>query len=335
MKVSSAINLRRKTAESEKARDIFSGNHQPRIMKQNVPYKPLSSHAATRQTNTPTTEEPASHSYHSKENKIVSAAIDEHRKIVKKHFSGDRGREPHDPLDDNLFFADLDSNRLNVGHPPSRNGIRKQSVQSHPEHADDTDFESESHGKVMNVPYFDSFGKKGQLDEMVLRDQFRESAIFNISESQQLNFTFGNSGFQKALLQNNSSSLAASNIGQFNQHGLQVIPALAAPIQPEASPQKPLSQGRAETKQETPPHCQKSQRLKIPIKIVSSAGKLQESSRDDVRGTVSTHQFKPPRSIAQIKEGTEPGFGRDLSTGKTIASQLRPEKLVLRKANNA
>jgi hypothetical protein len=296
-------------------------------MKQNVPYKPLSSHAATRPSNNIANEEPASHSFHIKEQKTVSATVDGQRKLVKNyHFQPNRFNtctEPPDPLDDNLFFADIASNNAREYMSKDKTRGTNPSAQSNQEHTDETNFDSASHGKI-NMPYFDSFGKKGQLDEMVLKDQVRESAIFNMSESQQLNFTFGNSNFNKGLIRNNSSLLKSSQFGNL-QESAQLL------NQRESIPFKSTSQGVHEFAQETPPHSQKSQRLKIPIKIVSSAGKLLETNKEEGRSVLKSNPLKPPRMTPIKREEVDPSFSRERSKGQTIVSQLKPEKLVIRK----
>lgn len=296
-------------------------------MKQNVPYKPLSSHAATRQVNTPTTDEPASHSFQSKDTRTVTATVDEQRKIVKirQNFQH-HNFEAHDPLDDNLFFADIDAGSGRKPQYPSKLISGNASGHFQQEYIDETHYDSGSHQKI-NVPYFDSFGKKGQLDEMVLRDQVKDSAIFNISESQQLNFTFGNSAFQKALLQNNSS-MVNSQVGQIQD-------ARISSKQRETVPQKSSSQGQPDPSNETPPHSQRSQRIKIPIKIVSSAGKLTDTNKSDSKPSLSANPQKPPRHLTTKRPDQDQGLDRERSHGKTIAAQLRPEKLVVRTPNNS
>ena len=299
-------------------------------MKQNVPYKPLSSHAATRPSNVQCPEDLNNLAVGRLNLKPESETKSLRKVELGKYDSRNPRRrvveEALDPLDDNLFFADFDSIPMTKNKSRAQTEASKPSPASNKNHTDETNFESGSHGKL-KAQYFDSFGKRGELNEMVLKDHTKQSVIFNISESQQMNFTFGNSNFNKELLQNNSSVIKSSNSGMLLETVEEVTQRDTATIQSRF-------RDMPEFGHETPPESQKSQRLKIPIKIVSSASKLSEQNRgepDRQRFVMKSNPLRPPK-VTYTKPETSP-FGPRVG-GTPFISQLKPEKLELRKQNN-
>lgn len=299
-------------------------------MKQNIPYKPLSSHAASRPTKIDCPGDLNTQGG-ARINLKAESETKSLRRVEVDKFDSKLPRrrlveEPLDPLDDNLFFADFDNLPLNKKKSRAQTEASKPSPASNKNHTDETNFDSGSHGQI-RVQYFDSFGKKGELDEMVLKDQTKDSGVFNISESQQMNFTFGNSNFNRELLQNNSSVLKLSNSGM-----------LLETVEEEKQRDTATIQARfnrlPEFGNDTPPVSQKSQRIKIPIKIVSSASKLSDQGKGEVDKEQVVRKSSPirPPKVSSMKHESSPGG--TWTGGVPLFSQLKPEKLEFRKQNN-
>lgn len=219
--------FRMRTAEADKRSapglgEPFGGPHQPRIMKQNVPYKPLSSHAPTRPNNlaidTPKSDPKSSHL--------------EHREIRKgptstgQNFFNSKGytNQPENSMEpstsqDNLFF-DLDRSSNNPSLRVSDSNKKGLSFN------DETNFESNTQEQRITLQYYESFGKTANLNEMCRNGGQAQSSLDqrmqNSGLSDKMNFTFGPNDLPKELLESNGR-LDNNQTGNFPEQKSELV----------------------------------------------------------------------------------------------------------------
>ena len=170
---------------------------QPKIMKQNVPYKPLSSHAASRPT-VAQTDELADKREISSENNTGGKPSRPIRIVNPK---GEEVRRPGGlggAQNSNLFLLDT----------PDQMHLKNSSrfVSSFNTNGDGSGFETNNSDKIA-LEYAGSFGLNGELAQMLqgMADNtthLKDSMVFQLSspgQGQAMNFTFGASKFEGEL----------------------------------------------------------------------------------------------------------------------------------------
>ena len=296
---SQALENRGKTAGSENGR-MQLGNVQPKIMRHsNVPYKPLSSNAATRPTY------PSISGDENTEKRGASSEninADKHRNNLKPLRSSPQVSNitRSDENSSNLFCINhSDSHQLKDS---SRFGL------SFNTNEDGSGLDSNAYDKII-LEYGGSFGRNNEIGQKMMVNksddpiEMKDSAMFNLSGSEMpLNFTFGASQFIKDPLKLNQ------NYNQYTR---------LEPLSSESTGKK-RSQIKVSSFAEKPKFDQ-SRTIEIKKFLASKPPKLSPVLKEDRQNdTTSSQDIQSNLSNKKQKPSI-------------VMSNLKPEILVVRK----
>ena len=342
-------NFRMRTAEGEKrGADVVSSGHQPRIMRQNVPYKPLSSHAASRPTpialDTPKSEPKASQP----DNKRGTHGLFQEKDIKTKQ---EYSIEPSSS-NENLFFANIERESNNPSlrvSDSNRNGASFNGS---------TRFETNVDEHRISLQYYESFGKNTDLNLMcqqgkvnpALQSALEDDLLLKSSLTDKMNFTFGASELQQELPKQSTLYKAIDETADFSRTKRTVEINSTAHQQPlsqletvHKGSEKEKTRLKLPTKslkdkpvQDISPGVSRENvKPRLPIKIVSSASKPTGAPNDGPEGSRLYSRGRPPRlSSAKKDEDIDKPQEKDGERSARVnsfATNLRSEKLVVRR----